>query len=89
VHKVPLNKVHASQEAFPCIKREGTVVYVKALEYFVGTEDLGAEHFGSVATQEVFLNLVIGSSHDSDNFTFLMFPIELQSFRKRSHKEKE
>jgi hypothetical protein len=47
-HEVPVNKGHALWEAFPCVEREGTVVHLQTLEYFVGAEDLGAEHFGSV-----------------------------------------
>jgi hypothetical protein len=43
--KVPVDEFHAFQEAVPCIKREGSIINIEALNYFVGTESLGLEHF--------------------------------------------
>ena len=51
------------------------------MKYFVGADNLGADHSGGVASQMAFLNLVIGSGHDSDDFNFVMFPFK---FRKKA-----
>ncbi len=40
------------------------------MKYFVGADNLGADHSGGVASQMAFLNLVIGSGHDSGNLNF-------------------
>jgi hypothetical protein len=83
------DKIHALGEAVLCIEGESTVVYVKALKYFICAEECGAEHFRSVAAELAMLNQIITSSHNSDNFNVFMFLFHFESLSKRSHKKEK
>jgi hypothetical protein len=87
--KVFEDKIHAFGEAVSCIKGKSAIVHIEALKYFIRDEEHGVEHVWSVATELAISNLVISSSHDSDNFDVFTFPFQFESLSKCSHKKKK
>jgi hypothetical protein len=87
--KVFEDKIHAFGEAVLCIEGKSAVIHVEALKYFIRAEERGVEHFRSMVTELAISNLVISSSHDSDNFDVFTIPFQFERLRKCSNKKKK
>ena len=87
--EVVKDEFHAPFEVFSQLKWECTVIYIEALEDFLGGECFRREHCGCVTANFPFDHVVITGSHDFENGDGLLTPYNFECFGKCSHKEEE
>jgi hypothetical protein len=87
--KVVEDEVHALRKVFSRSKWECAIVYVEALEDFVGGECLCCAHCWCVTTYFSLNHIVVAGSHDLEDGDALFAPYDFQCFGESCHEEEE